>query len=58
MKKQKIYLIYEIPCNKCDKTYIDMTTQYIEKRLQGHKYNKNETTTLKIYIHDTKPLRL
>lgn len=53
-KLKNTHLIYEIPCNNCDKTYIGMTTQYLEKRLQGHKYNKHEITTLKKHTHDTK----
>ena len=45
-KKKKSNVIYSIPCLNCPKKYIGMTTQYLENRLNGHKYTKNASTAL------------
>lgn len=42
-------LIYEIPCSDCERVYIGETSQHLEKRLNGHKFDKNEKTALKLH---------
>lgn len=44
--KKKSNIIYEIPCLNCNQKYIGMTTQYLENRINGHKYTKNASTAL------------
>lgn len=45
-KKKKSNVVYAIPCLNCPKKYIGMTTQYLDSRLNGHKYTKNASTAL------------
>lgn len=44
--KKRSNLVYSIPCLNCPKKYIGMTTQYLDNRLNGHKYTKNASTAL------------
>lgn len=44
--KKKSNVVYSIPCCNCPKKYIGMTTQYLDNRLNGHKYQKNASTAL------------
>lgn len=39
-KVKKSNIVYEIPCNNCEATYIGQTSQYLENRLKSHKYDK------------------
>lgn len=43
---KKTHVIYKIPCDNCDKVYIGQTSQHLEKRIQGHKYDKLNKTAL------------
>jgi hypothetical protein len=45
-KNKKSNVIYQIPCNDCSGLYIGQTSQYLENRLKGHKYDKKNTTAL------------
>ncbi|XP_062552387.1 LOW QUALITY PROTEIN: protein diaphanous-like [Armigeres subalbatus] len=38
-------IIYSIPCSDCSNVYIGMTTNYLKKRLSGHKSNINKNNT-------------
>lgn len=51
--KKKSNVIYSIPCLNCPKKYIGMTTQLLENRLKGHKYQKNASTALHKHERDT-----
>lgn len=51
MKKSNV--IYQIPCGDCNKVYIGQTSQYLNERLNGHKF-QNNTTALKKHAHDYK----
>ena len=42
----KSNVIYSIPCLNCPKKYIGMTTQYLDSRLNVHKYTKKTSTAL------------
>lgn len=44
--KKRSNVIYSIPCLSCPLKYIGMTTQYLENRINGHKYTKNASTAL------------
>jgi len=44
--KKKSNVIYSVPCLNCPKKYIGMTTQYLENRINGHKYTRNASTAL------------
>lgn len=46
-------IIYQIPCNDCDKVYIGQTSQYLKERINGHKYQKNNTA-LKKHANENK----
>lgn len=41
-------VIYSIPCNSCEKTYIGMTTNHLKKRISGHKSDINKLTNIPI----------
>lgn len=45
--EKQTHLIYKIPCDDCDSTYIGQTKQYLKNRLQGHKSSKNLTALKK-----------
>ena len=47
-------IIYSIQCLNCLKTYIGLTTQLLENRINGHKYTKNATTALHKHEHTEK----
>lgn len=51
---KKTHIVYEIPCSdhNCEKIYIGNTKQYLNARLNGHKYSEN-ATALKKHIHET-----
>ena len=51
--KKKSNVVYSIPCLNCPKKYIGMTTQYLENRINGHKYTKNASTALHKHEHAT-----
>ena len=40
---QKSNVIYEIPCNDCEKVYIGQTKRYLKKRIYEHKNNYKNT---------------
>ena len=44
------HLIYEIPYNNCENSYIGLTTQ--EESLNCHRNNKNEVTTPNTYLRN------
>lgn len=46
-------VVYEIPCKGCPGVYIGQTSQYVHKRLDGHKFNKHEKTALKQHVKET-----
>jgi len=46
-KNKKSNVVYSIPCNNCPATYVGMTSQLLENRIKGHKYNKNITALKK-----------
>lgn len=47
VKKEEISnVIYQIPCNDCDGSYIGMTKNNLNKRLAGHKSNVNKLERL------------
>lgn len=50
--KKQTHVVYRIPCKDCDKLYIGQTTQHLDERLNGHKFQKN-VTALKKHIHNT-----
>lgn len=39
--------MHEIPCNNSNKSYIDLKTQYLGRRLNCNKHNDKETIALK-----------
>ena len=45
-------VVYEIPCKDCADVYIGQTSQYVHKRMDGHRFNKNEVTALKQHIKE------
>lgn len=45
-KLKKTHTIYQIPCNDCNGVYIGQTSQYLANRLNGHKFDKKNTTAL------------
>lgn len=45
-KNKKTHTIYEVPCAGCNQVYIGQTSQYLESRLNGHKYDKKNQTAL------------
>lgn len=45
-KIKKSNIVYEIPCNNCEATYIGQTSQYLENRIKSHKYDKKNATAL------------
>ena len=45
-ENKKSNIVYEIPCGDCDGVYIGQTSQYLENRVKGHKYDKNNATAL------------
>ena len=45
-KMKKTHVIYKIPCNNCNRTYIGQTSQYLQERIKGHKYTKSASTAL------------
>ena len=45
-KLQSGGVVYQIPCAKCDISYIGQTKHLLAKRLNGHKYNRKEVTAL------------
>jgi hypothetical protein len=45
-KLKKTHTIYKIPCTNCNKVYIGQTSQYLENRINGHKYDKRNKTAL------------
>jgi hypothetical protein len=52
-KNKKTHIIYQIPCNNCPGVYIGQTTQYLQNRLNGHKYDKKNKTALTNHITQT-----
>lgn len=52
--KKKSNVVYSIPCSNCPKKYIGMTTQHLNNRLNGHKYQKNASTALHKHENETK----
>lgn len=50
-KMKQSNVVYNIPCNDCNVCYVGQTTQYLKKRIEGHKYHKKEVTALS---HHTK----
>lgn len=50
--KKQTHLIYKISYPDCNQVYIGQTIQYLEERLNGHKYAKNKTA-LKKHINNT-----
>lgn len=40
-------VIYQIPCNDCEYSYIGMTTNRLKKRLSGHQSNINQLNRLR-----------
>ncbi|XP_060523582.1 uncharacterized protein LOC132700362 [Cylas formicarius] len=52
--EKKSHVIYEIPCNDCEGVYIGQTSQYLKNRINGHKYDKKNTTALKSHCAETK----
>lgn len=53
-KKKKSNVVYSIKCSNCPKTYIGMTTQSLNNRLNGHKYQKSASTALNKHESETK----
>lgn len=45
-------VVYQIPCNDCPKVYIGQTSQYVHKRMDGHKFNSKEVTALKQHVNN------
>ena len=45
-KLKKTHVIYQIPCSNCQKVYIGQTSQHLQNRLNGHKYDKKNVTAL------------
>lgn len=43
-------VIYEIPCSNCAQVYIGQTSQWLENRLKGHKYDKKNVTALTNHV--------
>lgn len=37
-------VLYEIPCGDCQGVYVGQSSQYLHKRLDGHKFNQHEVT--------------
>lgn len=53
-KKKRTHVVYEIPCqSNCEKVYIGNTKQYLDSRINGHKYSCN-VTALKKHTEETK----
>lgn len=44
---QQHNVVYQIPCNDCDYSYIGMTTNKLKKRLSGHQSNVNQLNRLR-----------
>jgi hypothetical protein len=51
--KKETHTVYKIPCNNCEGVYIGQTKQYLEKRIQAHKYAKTSTTALNKHTQNT-----
>ena len=47
------HVIYKIPCNDCNGTYIGQTSQYLQERIKAHKYTKSASTALNRHKTDT-----
>nr|XP_018910560.1 PREDICTED: uncharacterized protein LOC109039515 [Bemisia tabaci] len=45
-------VVYEIPCGDCQGIYIGQSSQYLHKRLDGHKFNQHEVTALKQHMRE------
>nr|CAI5854710.1 unnamed protein product [Callosobruchus analis] len=39
-KNKMTHIVYKIPCNNCNSSYIGQTSQHLENRIKGHKYDK------------------
>lgn len=44
---QQTHIVYQIPCNNCNKVYIGQTQQHLSDRIKGHKYSNNLTALKK-----------
>jgi hypothetical protein len=52
-KNKKSNIIYQIPCDNCQSTYIGQTSQYLENRIKSHKYDKKNETALTKHMKST-----
>lgn len=43
-------VVYQVQCRDCPGVYIGQTSQYLHKRMDGHKFNKSEVTALKQHV--------
>lgn len=46
-KFKQTHVVYEIPCQDCNKIYIGNSLQYLDARINGHKYSQNSTALKK-----------
>ena len=44
---KKTHTVYQVPCKDCPSVYIGQTIQYLQNRLNGHKYDRKNITALK-----------
>ena len=44
--QQQAGVVYKINCKDCEVSYVGQTKQILGKRLNGHKYNRQEKTAL------------
>lgn len=45
-KSKKTHTIYQVSCNDCPSVYIGQSSQYLQNRLNGHRYDKKNKTAL------------
>ena len=53
-KENQSDVIYKVPCSNCQATYVGQTTQYLKKRMEAHRYRKNEITALSRHASEQK----